>query len=127
MSPRKRAMPVEFDDISAIEKPTEGYNGLVHGVVTALSPMQESSKVFFDGYMSNGRKKCVLWALALERSRKWERSPKRKRLCVLRTVKSNYPNLIPVWRSSWGISQEFPNRGKNETLRCQRFITPKSW
>ena len=43
---------MEFDDISAIDKPTAGYNGLVHGVVTELSAKKDSTKVFFDGYMT---------------------------------------------------------------------------
>jgi hypothetical protein len=55
-SPRKRSVPVEFDDFSGIKEPTS--TAVVHGVVTSFSPMKKDSKKrCFDGYMSDGKKK----------------------------------------------------------------------
>ena len=55
-SPRKRGLPVEFDDFSGIKEPTS--TAIVHGVVTSFSPMKrDSKKRCFDGYMSDGKKK----------------------------------------------------------------------
>ena len=58
-SPRKRSAPVEFQDFSDIKEPTP--TAVVHGVVTAFSPMKkESKKQCFDGCMSDGKKKDLL-------------------------------------------------------------------
>ena len=55
-SPRKRSVPVEFEDFSGIKEPTSP--AVVHGIVTSFSPMKKDSKKrCFDGYMSDGKKK----------------------------------------------------------------------
>ena len=55
-SPRKRSVPIEFEDFSGIKEPTSP--AVVHGVVTSFSPMKrDSKKRCFDGYMSHGKKK----------------------------------------------------------------------
>ena len=55
-SPRKRKVPVEFEELSSITEPTS--TASVHGVVTSFSPRKpESKKKCFSGYMSDGKKR----------------------------------------------------------------------
>ena len=55
-SPRKRKLPVEFEDLSDIQEPAT--TATVNGVVTSFSPMKsDSKKKCFDGYMSSEKKK----------------------------------------------------------------------
>ena len=54
-SPRKRKVPVEFEDLSSITEPTS--TASVHGVVTSFSPRKgNSKKKCFSGYVSDGKK-----------------------------------------------------------------------
>ena len=58
MTSRKRSRSVEFDDTFTITEPTEpGYKTVVHGVICSFSPIKESKKKCFDGYITDGMKK----------------------------------------------------------------------
>ena len=54
----KETLPVEFDDIASIDKPSDGYGAKVHGVVPSLLPIKGTeNKKYFDGSITDGTKK----------------------------------------------------------------------
>ncbi len=55
--PRKRPRP-EYEDIISVNEESNGYSATIHGIVTSVSPMKGQSEIkFFDGYISDGKKK----------------------------------------------------------------------
>ena len=55
-SPAKKPK-LEFDDIASIDSVSDGYGAKVHGVVTSVSPLKGQRTKFFDGVVSDGKKK----------------------------------------------------------------------
>lgn len=56
--PQKRPRPMEYEDVISVQEENNGYGATIHGIVTSVSPMKgKSATKFFDGYVSDGKKK----------------------------------------------------------------------
>ena len=80
----KETLPVEFDDIASIDKPSDGYGAKVHGVVPSLSPIKGTeNKKYFDGSITDGTKKIRFVGFSPVKAKKLEELANDKQAVVL--------------------------------------------